>query len=121
MEREDLVARAERMGALLRDRLEPLANHPNVAEVRGMGLMLGLEFVKDRATMERFPAEARFAARVQGAGLRHGVFFYAAGSGPERDAVLEPEWVSERQREAEIDVGRRPRHRLGVAGPTRSE
>jgi adenosylmethionine-8-amino-7-oxononanoate aminotransferase len=88
MEREELVARAERMGALLRERLEPLAAHPNVAEVRGMGLMLGLEFVKDRSTMERFPVEARFASRLQGAGLRHGVFFYAAGSGPARDAVL---------------------------------
>jgi adenosylmethionine-8-amino-7-oxononanoate aminotransferase len=88
MEREDLVARAERMGALLRERLEPLENHPNVAEVRGKGLMLGLEFVKDRKTMERFPPEARFAAKLQGAGLRHGVFFYAAGSGRAQDAVL---------------------------------
>jgi adenosylmethionine-8-amino-7-oxononanoate aminotransferase len=88
MEREDLVARAERMGALLRDRLEPLESHPNVAEVRGKGLMLGLEFVKDRSTMERFPPEARFAARLQGAGLRHGVFFYASGSGRAQDALL---------------------------------
>ena len=88
MEREELVARAERMGALLRERLQPLADLPNVAEVRGLGLMLGLEFVKDKATMERFPPEARFASRLQGAGLRHGVFFYAAGSGPAPDALL---------------------------------
>ena len=50
--------------------------------------MRGIEFVKDRATMERFPAEARFAAKVSAAGLRHGVFFYTSGSGPVRDALL---------------------------------
>ena len=88
MEREDLVARSERMGALLRQRLDSLADHPNVAEIRGLGLMLGVEFVKDRRTMERFPAEAKFATRLQGAALRQGVFLYAAGSGPVRDAAL---------------------------------
>ena len=88
MERENLVARSERMGALLRQRLDSLADHPNVAEIRGLGLMLGVEFVKDRRTMERFPAEAKFATRLQGAALRQGVFLYAAGSGPVRDAAL---------------------------------
>jgi adenosylmethionine-8-amino-7-oxononanoate aminotransferase len=38
--------------------------------------------------MERFPAEAKFATRLQGAALRQGVFLYAAGSGPVRDAAL---------------------------------
>ena len=88
MEREDLVARAQRMGDLLAERLAPLGEHPNVAEVRGLGLMRGIEFVKDKATMERFPAEARFAARVSAAGLRRGVFLYTSGSGPVRDALL---------------------------------
>lgn len=88
MEREDLVARSERMGALLKERLAPLEAHPNVADIRGLGLMVGIEFVKDRSTMERFPKEARFAAKLQGAGLRHGVFFYASGSGPAQDALL---------------------------------
>jgi len=88
MEREELVARSERMGNLLRERLQSISGHPHVAEVRGLGLMMGVEFVKDRGTMERFPAEARFAARIAGAGLRQGVFFYTAGSGPVRDALL---------------------------------
>ncbi|MEO8538153.1 MAG: aspartate aminotransferase family protein [bacterium] len=88
MEREDLVARSERMGALLRERLAGIESHPNVAEVRGLGLMLGVEFVKNRQTMERFAPEARFAAKVQSAGLKHGVFFYASGSGPVQDALL---------------------------------
>ena len=89
MESEDLVARAARMGDLLGERLNgALAHHPNVAEIRGLGLMRGVEIVKDRATMERFPAEARIAGRVSASGLRHGVFFYTAGTGPVRDAML---------------------------------
>ncbi len=76
------------MGNQLRKQLAQFETHPNVAGIRGKGLMIGIEFVKDRATMERCPPSARFAARFQGAGLRHGVFFYAAGSGPVQDAVL---------------------------------
>lgn len=35
---------------------EMMARHPSVGDVRGKGLMVGVEFVKDRATRERFPA-----------------------------------------------------------------
>lgn len=88
MEREQLVARAEKMGALLRERLTALETHPNVGQVRGKGLMLGVELVRDRATMEPFPATARFAQKVSAAGLRNGVFFYTAGTGPVSDTIL---------------------------------
>lgn len=89
MEREELVARAEKMGALLRARLdEAIAPLPNVAEVRGLGLLLGIELVRDRESMERFPAEARMVNRVMGEGLKRGVFFYPGGSGPARDVVM---------------------------------
>ena len=89
MEREDLVARAAQVGNHLRARLEEaVGTHPNVGEIRGLGLMLGIELVKDRTTLERFPVGSRFAQRVQSQGLRRGVFYYAAGSGPVRDALL---------------------------------
>ena len=89
MEREDLVARAAKTGRLLKARLEEaVGTHPNVAEVRGLGLMLGVELVKDRTTMERFPASARMAAKVVGEGIRRGVCYYACGSGPVQDAIL---------------------------------
>ena len=89
MEREELVARAEKMGALLRSRLdEEIAPLANVGEVRGLGLMLGIELVKDRETMERFPLESRMVGRVMAEGLKRGVFFYPGGSGPARDVVM---------------------------------
>ena len=45
LDREDLVARAERMGALLLELTEPLVErHEVVTEVRGLGLMWAIEF-----------------------------------------------------------------------------
>ena len=88
VEREGLVARAAEQGKRLLDLLRAaLADHPNVAEVRGLGLLLGVELVRDRATLEPFPAEAKVAGRVVAAGLGRGVFFYPGGGGAARDVI----------------------------------
>ncbi|MBA4180133.1 MAG: aspartate aminotransferase family protein [Anaerolinea sp.] len=89
MEREELVARADKMGGVLRSRLdEEIAPLANVGEVRGLGLMLGIELVQNRETMERFPAEAKMVSRVTAEGLKRGVFFYPGGSGRAQDVVM---------------------------------
>jgi len=89
MEREDLVSRAARMGRVLRRRLdETLGDHPHVAEVRGLGLLLGIELVRDRRTLERFPASMQMVRRVMAIGLQKGVFFYPGGSGEAQDVVM---------------------------------
>jgi len=88
MEREDLVARARSTGKLLSKRLARLAQHPNVAEVRGLGLMQAVEIVRDRDTLERFPAGARITRRIVAAGLSKGVFLYPAGSGAAQDIIM---------------------------------
>jgi len=55
MEREKLAERARRLGEYLRARLEKLREaEPLVGDVRGLGAMLAIELVKDRAT--RAPA-----------------------------------------------------------------
>ncbi len=100
--REDLVARSaaigERLGARLRTKL---GQHPNVAEVRGRGLLQAVEIVRDRETLEPFEASDRITARIVGRGLQHDVFFYPGGTGAVRDIVcLGPPLVST---EAEID------------------
>ncbi len=63
MQRENLVERVGVVGKQLRERLKVVEDHPNVAQVRGRGLMLGVEFVKDKETLERFPKEARFTPK----------------------------------------------------------
>ena len=86
--RERLVHRAAETGALLKARLvEAFAEHPHVAEVRGRGLLLAIEIVKDRGTLARFGIEERVTSRVVAAALDRGVSFYPGGTGAERDIV----------------------------------
>jgi 4-aminobutyrate aminotransferase len=53
---EGLVENAARMGAHLMDRMrEWPARFPQVGEVRGLGLMIGIELVRDQRTREKAP------------------------------------------------------------------
>jgi len=55
MEKEKLAQRAARMGAYLKPKLQAVARRCRyLGDVRGMGLVMGLEFVKDKRT--RAPA-----------------------------------------------------------------
>jgi adenosylmethionine-8-amino-7-oxononanoate aminotransferase len=78
IEEEDLVEQAAVMGARLFDALQTqVAAHPNVAEVRGRGLMLGVEL------------RGLSSVDVVTAALARDVWVYPAGSGaPVADAVL---------------------------------
>ena len=52
LQAENLVARSAEIGAYLLDGLRGLMRHKVVGDVRGKGLLLGIELVKDRATKE---------------------------------------------------------------------
>ena len=65
MEREKMVENSARMGQYLLDGLEELKEkHSIIGDARGLGLMCGLEFVKDRQTKEQFPADADLGPRL---------------------------------------------------------
>jgi adenosylmethionine-8-amino-7-oxononanoate aminotransferase len=72
---------------------DAVRNNPLVGDVRGMGLLVGVEVVCNRAMKQPFPAEARMAARAAEAAVRERLLVYAcsAGAGPELsggDALL---------------------------------
>jgi len=53
---EELLENAARMGSYLRDRMRDWPQRfPIVGEVRGLGLMIGIELVRDQSTRERAP------------------------------------------------------------------
>lgn len=59
LRRDDLAGRAERLGAKALARLRGLAEHfPIIGEVRGLGLSLAVELVRDRTTKEKASDEA---------------------------------------------------------------
>lgn len=74
---ERLVERSAELGAALMTRLRSgLADHPRVGDVRGLGLMIGIEMVRDRDGRE--PAPELVGAIVVEA-LRRGVIVLAGG------------------------------------------
>jgi adenosylmethionine-8-amino-7-oxononanoate aminotransferase len=69
----------ERVGSIsktLRTDLGPLRSHPNVGDIRGMGLLIGVEFVKDKSSREPFPPSQNIAERIRQAALEENVLTY---------------------------------------------
>ena len=57
LEEEQIIAGAAQTGAHLHEAAaELLGRHPIVGEIRGKGMLVGMELVKDRSTREPFPA-----------------------------------------------------------------
>ena len=78
IEQEGLLAQAAATGACILDALAELqARHPSIGEVRGRGLMIGVEFVKDRAARER-AVELRNA--IIQAAFKRGLLLIPSGS-----------------------------------------
>ncbi len=87
----DLVANARTVGAHLRERLEECYEYEFVGDVRGKGLMCGLEFVADRETKAPLDPDVGFGDRLFEAGLDNGLITYPGGAhvdGERGDHVL---------------------------------
>lgn len=78
VEREDLVGNAARAGARLKQHLkDELGDHPLVGDIRGEGLMLGLELVADRATKAELPLSLKVGGRIMAKGYENGILVRA--------------------------------------------
>lgn len=73
VEQHNLVERSREMGEYLLSRLQELLEFDIVGDVRGKGMMCGLEFVKDKKTKEPFDPALRVAARFQAEALERGL------------------------------------------------
>jgi adenosylmethionine-8-amino-7-oxononanoate aminotransferase len=71
-----LFERVTPTGETLRKALASLANHPHVGQLRGLGLLQGVEFVKEKETRVPFPKEAGIAEKIRQAALEKNVLLY---------------------------------------------
>jgi adenosylmethionine-8-amino-7-oxononanoate aminotransferase len=92
VEQHRLVDRAAERGAYLLSRLRELADElPLIGEARGLGMLCGLEFVKDKKTREPFPLAQGVSARIIKRAFEKGLLIYPATGGLEGvagDAVI---------------------------------
>jgi 4-aminobutyrate aminotransferase / (S)-3-amino-2-methylpropionate transaminase / 5-aminovalerate transaminase len=87
-EEEGLVERAERVGETIRGRmLVWQERHPQIGEVRGLGAMLAVEYVRDPETKEPAP---ELATRVAEEAAQRGLLLLKAGTYSNCNRVLCP-------------------------------
>jgi adenosylmethionine-8-amino-7-oxononanoate aminotransferase len=79
IEDEGLVERSAQSGAYLLGRLKALEQLEYVGEVRGLGLLAGVELVADRETRARFPADAGVGKRLRAELTRRGLYTRVLG------------------------------------------
>jgi putrescine aminotransferase len=80
IEQEKLVERvANDSSPYLQSRLQQLAEHPLVGEVRGIGLVAAIELVKDKALRQRFDAKVGVGTYCRDACITHGLVMRSVG------------------------------------------
>ncbi|WP_423194932.1 Aspartate aminotransferase family protein [Cupriavidus sp. H19C3] len=73
---DNVLVRGEQLRAQLR---AALGDHPNVGDVRGRGLFVGVEFVADRASKATLDPARKTHAALKRACMEHGLLVYPMG------------------------------------------
>jgi adenosylmethionine-8-amino-7-oxononanoate aminotransferase len=91
IEREQLVDNAADQGEYLMAKLQELkANNPIIGDVRGKGLLTGVELVVDRATKRPFDPALGVTAKLLEAARARGLMLYPGNSG---DGVVSDQFL----------------------------
>jgi adenosylmethionine-8-amino-7-oxononanoate aminotransferase len=76
LESHELFDRVASISKTLFTDLEPLRSHPNVGDIRGIGLLIGIEFVSEKKSRKPFPQSQNIAERIRQAALEEKVLTY---------------------------------------------
>ena len=80
IERDSLLAQVRSRGDFLMKRLrETFGDHPNVGDIRGRGLFIGLEFVKDRDSKAPFDPTLQINTILKRVAMENGLMCYPMG------------------------------------------
>jgi len=109
LESQKLFDRVAPAAEILRSQLSALQSHPHVGEIRGLGLLIGIEFVKNKSTREPFPKENSIAERIRQAALDENILTYPTQGcvdGVNGDHILlAPPFVISQQESGQIARG----------------
>jgi L-2,4-diaminobutyrate transaminase len=104
IEGEDLPGHADTVGAHLFGRLRAaLDDHPLVGQVRGIGMIGGIELVADKATRKRFDPARKVAARGARIGLEEGLICRAMAAFGDTLAVSPPLVITQAEADEMVD------------------
>ncbi len=73
---DNVLARGEQLRSELRD---VFTNHPNVGDVRGRGLFVGVEFVQDKASKATLDPSLKTHAKLKKQAMQNGLMMYPMG------------------------------------------
>jgi 4-aminobutyrate aminotransferase len=102
MEKEKLVENARKVGSMMKDKLLKIAeNSKYIGDIRGKGLVMGIEFVEDKKTKEpSAPKTKEFITRC----IEKGIIFGKVGSYGNVIRVAPPIIISEEEANEALDV-----------------
>jgi len=100
-EERRIVEHVQALAPYFFERLNGLAHHPLVGQVRGMGLLAAVEITADKASKTPFAADKAVGAWIQNKAMEHGVIVRAIAN----CIALCPPLISERQHIDELVDG----------------
>jgi adenosylmethionine-8-amino-7-oxononanoate aminotransferase len=92
IEKNNLLKNVQKMGKFLKDILKDrFKSHPFIGDIRGKGLFVTVELVKDKETKECFDSKYKLHAQIKQIAKENGLLCYAMGGtnfGKEGDHIL---------------------------------
>ncbi|MBV7328156.1 aminotransferase class III-fold pyridoxal phosphate-dependent enzyme [Chloroflexi bacterium TSY] len=110
IEQHDLVTQCAKMGDLMLEKLRPLEDLPIVGEIRGKGLLIGIEFVADKSTRAPFDPAQGVTAQIVDRAFDKGVLIMPGAPGlidgvaGDHIAISPPFTVNEEEVQQTVDV-----------------
>lgn len=102
MEENDLNRRGQQVGKTIRDRFEKMkAKYPAIGDVRGLGAMMAMEFVKNGDPLQ---PDAELCSEVMEGCGKNGLIIISAGTHKNVIRVLSPLVITDQQLEKGLDI-----------------
>ena len=79
MKRENSFENSAKQGSYLMEKLQELYQYPFIGDIRGKGLMMGIEFVKNNKTKEPYSPSCNIKGKVTEYCLEQGLVVYPGG------------------------------------------